>query len=79
MKKGLTLLLSGLFVLGGLASCEECMTCEISYTKTNGERKIETSPQKCGYSWQLDDDEDELEDSYSSFDSVIVDCNRDDE
>lgn len=77
MKKGLGILLGGFLVIGGLSSCEECMTCEINYTKTNGERKVETSPQKCGYPWQLDDKEDELKEAYSSFDSVKVDCNRD--
>jgi hypothetical protein len=77
MKKGLLLVLSGFFVLGGFASCEQCMTCEITYTKTNGEEEIETSPQKCGYPWQLDEKEDELEDAYSTYDSLRVDCNRD--
>lgn len=77
MKRGLLLILSGFFVLGGFASCEKCMTCEITYTQTNGERALKTSPQKCGYPWQLDDKEDELEEAYSSYDSVRVDCNRD--
>jgi hypothetical protein len=77
MKKGLLLLLSGFFVLAGLNSCEKCMTCEITYKQTNGERELRTSPQKCGYPWQLDDKEDELEEAYSTYDSVRVDCNRD--
>jgi hypothetical protein len=53
------------------------MTCEITYKQTNGERELRTSPQKCGYPWQLDDKEDELEEAYSTYDSVRVDCNRD--
>lgn len=76
MKKGLLFVLCGFLGLAGLSSCEECMTCEITYTKTNGEDVVETSPQKCGYPWQLDSKQDELEKAYSTYDSVEVDCNR---
>lgn len=76
MKKGLLLLISGFFVLGGFASCEKCMTCEITYTETNGDRELRKSPQKCGYPWQLDEKKEELENAYSTYDSVRIDCNR---
>jgi hypothetical protein len=76
MKKGLVFLLCGFFGVASLSSCEECTKCEISYTKTNGERKVRTSPQKCGYPWELDDKENEIEDAYAQYDSVDVDCTR---
>ncbi len=69
---GLMLIFSGLF----FSSCEQCMTCEINYTKSNGTRVTENSPQKCGYSWQLDDKKDELKEAYSAYDSVQLNCNR---
>jgi len=66
------------FFCGGLmlTSCEQCMNCEINYTKTNGEQVTEDAPQKCGYSWELDEKEEELEDAYSEYESVNIDCDR---
>lgn len=76
MKKGI-FGIAAIFVLGlGLSSCEQCMTCDIAYTKANGERVNETSPQKCGYSWELDEEEKQLEKAYSDYEDVEVTCDR---
>ncbi len=77
MNKGAFLVL--ILFLGGIAfsGCEKCMTCEINYTLANGERVTETSPQKCGFQQELDDKEKELEEAYSAYDSVEVDCTED--
>lgn len=76
MNKGL--LFAFIFFVGGLmfTSCEQCMTCEINYTKTNGEQVNEDSPQDCGYSWELDEKEDELKEAYSKYNAVDIDCDR---
>jgi len=77
MKKGILAFLLMSFIGGlTLTSCEQCMTCEINYTKTNGNRVTERSPQKCGFSGQLDAKKDELEEAYSAYDSLDIDCNR---
>lgn len=76
MKKGI-FGLAALFVMGlGLSSCEDCMTCDVEYTKSNGEEVIETTPQKCGFPWELDDKEEQLEEAYSDYNDVEVRCDR---
>ena len=76
MKKGIFAVIFIFFAGLTLTSCEKCMICEVNYTKENGERVMESSPQKCGFPWELDDKEKQLKEAYSYYDSVDVDCNR---
>lgn len=77
MNKGALLVL--MFFIAGLAfsSCEKCMTCQINYTLSNGEKVTKNSPQKCGFQQELDDKEKELEEAYSAYDSLEVECSED--
>ena len=68
--------LSAIILLIVLSSCETCMDCRVAYDMPSGERKIDDLSQMCGTNSELDDEEENLEESYRDFGNVSVDCSR---